>query len=65
MEFLSFIGIVYSEPSGWIKDLIRKYEVDRRKNGEPRYIIIGIDYGYNFEAEDDREIPVVIGNWRD
>lgn len=60
MESLSFTGIASSEHSGakqiedWITDI---YET-RRKRGEPRYWIIGIDYGF----DKPKRIRVVIGH---
>jgi hypothetical protein len=67
MASSSSIGTDSSEPSGlndWLNEIKRLADEDRRKNGKPRYWIIGIDYGYNFE-EEPGEIPVVIGYWYD
>ncbi len=64
MGYSSFIGTACSEPSGekslenWMKEMIRQIEESRRKNGEPRWWITGIDYGF---TKGPKRIPVVIG----
>lgn len=56
----SFIGTASSELSGaaqverWIKEIT----AERHKKGQPRYWIIGIDYGIGIMPQ---RIPVVIG----
>lgn len=65
MESLCFTGTVCSKPSGakqiedWVKEITKKVDEDRRKNGQPRYMIMGIDWGLNHKA---KRIPVVIGH---
>ncbi len=60
MESLSFIGTACSEPSGQkqIEQWIREITEERHKKGQPRYWIIGIDYGFE---KGPKRIPVVIG----
>jgi hypothetical protein len=65
MESSSFIGTVCSEPSGekqiedWLKEILKQADEERRKNGQPRYIITGIDYGFAYKP---RRKSVVIGH---
>ena len=62
-----FIGTESSKPSSvedWLSEIKKAVDEDRKRNGEPRFMIIGIDYGFAYE-EDNGEIPVVIGDWRD
>jgi hypothetical protein len=65
MESLSFIGIASSELSGtkqiedWMKEIAKEIDESRRANGQPRYIITGIDYGFAYKPTRKR---VVIGH---
>jgi len=68
MESSSFIGIDYSDHSGkdlsvWVKVFLDKWTADRRKAGEPRYIIIGYGGGGGGGIS-NQPMPVVIGDWR-
>jgi hypothetical protein len=59
-----FIGTECSEPSGakqiedWVTEISRQVDNGLRKNGQPRWWIVGIDYGFD---NGPKRIPVVIG----
>ncbi len=60
---IGIASLKHSDLNDWLKEIKRASDEARRKNGEPRFIVMGIDYA--FATEDDGEIAIVIGDWRD